>query len=82
MELMVRLFGPQAVLVGSRALTVTLPAEQATVSELRGALREQAPLLRPSLESSRIAVNSEFAADADCVRSGDEVALVGMVSGG
>jgi molybdopterin converting factor small subunit len=38
--------------------------------------------LRPLLGTARFAVNSEFVSLTHSVREGDEVALIGMVSGG
>ena len=75
----VLLFGPQAVAAGTDRVTV--PAA-ATVGEVKARLTEHCPALRPSLGGSRIAVNHEYAADADPVPAGAEVALIGLVSGG
>ena len=75
----VLLFGPQAVAAGTDRVTV--PAA-ATVGEVKEQLAAACPSLRPSLPGSRIAVNHEYATDADPVPAGAEVALIGLVSGG
>ena len=77
----VRLFGPQARLAGTDEIAVALPAG-ATAGGVKAALGKAFPALRPSLGGSRIAVNHEYAADADPVPPGAEVALIGLVSGG
>jgi molybdopterin converting factor small subunit len=49
---------------------------------LREALARSHPELAESLPLHRFAVNAKFVGDEDVVREGDEVALIGMVSGG
>ncbi len=81
----VKLFGPQAALAGRREVAVVLTRngeEAATAGGVLAGLGEAVPALRGSLAQSRLAVNREFAAAGDAVRPGDEVALIGMVSGG
>lgn len=80
-EITVKLFGPQAQSAQARELRLVL-AGSPTVGALRAALAAAVPALAPSLASSRLAVNHEFAADSDAVSATDEVALIGMVSGG
>ena len=77
----VRLFGPQAALVGTDAVPVTVP-EEVTVKNLKHLLREAAPPLAASIVGSRLAVDHAYAADDDSVPPGAEVALIGLVSGG
>lgn len=77
----VKLFGPQAQLAQARQVRLDL-AEVPTVGALRAALAEAKPALAPSLAASRVAVNHAFAADSDMISADDEVALIGMVSGG
>lgn len=76
----VLLFGPQAALAGVRQLRLDVP--EGTVAGVRAALAAACPALAASLASSRLAVNQEFAGDADLVSASDEIALIGMVSGG
>ncbi|MEM7681277.1 MAG: MoaD/ThiS family protein [Planctomycetota bacterium] len=78
----VRLFGPQADAVGERSVRLTLPCESCTCAQVLDALRTAAPPLAESIDSSRLAVNQRLADPADPVRPTDEIALVGMVSGG
>lgn len=82
MRVSVLLFGPQATLAGARSVDVDVPTEAPTASDVLLALRETAPALAGSLASSRLAVNHEFATSDQSIRQGDEVALIGMVSGG
>jgi len=81
MQLHVKLFGPQSQLVGNDTVALQLP-DPATCADVRHALYEAAPALRESLPHSRLAVNQAFAGDDHAVQAGDEVALIGMVSGG
>ena len=46
------------------------------------ALADAMPQLRGSLATSRVAVNHRFADKNERIDEGDEVALIGMVSGG
>jgi len=77
----IKLFGPQADLAGAREVRVPLEGTP-TVARLRAALAEACPALAPTLLGSRLAVNHEFAWDSEMVGENDEVALIGMVSGG
>lgn len=81
MTVVVKLFGPDALAVGRPQLAFELPPES-TCRELRQKLRQAAPRLAGSLTASRFAVNHVFANEAQPLRPGDEVALIGMVSGG
>ncbi len=81
MTIVVRLFGPQAVLVGARTLAVEV-AGQITTRELLTRLAEIDERLAPSLPYSRIAVNCEFVGAEAQITDHDEVALIGMLSGG
>lgn len=81
MSITVKLLGPQAQLAGARELRLAL-AGTPTVGALRAALAQASPALAPSLASSRLAVNHEFASDSDTIKATDEVALIGMVGGG
>ena len=82
MVIRVKLFGPQAQLVGSRQLEVELPGQRATVRQVLSGLQDREPRLAASLPGSRIAVNHVFVAADSPVGADDEVALIGMVSGG
>jgi len=82
MTVRVKLFGPQARWIGDRELSVELPDAGANCAGLRLALAELDDRLAQSLASSRLAINHRFAADDDAISPGDEVALIGMISGG
>lgn len=77
----IKLFGPQAVRAGTRELRIELPSP-AQAGQLLAALGEACPAIQPTLAGSRIAVNHEIAAAEQSILDSDEVALIGMVSGG
>jgi molybdopterin converting factor subunit 1 len=81
MTLTVRLFARARDLAGADALSVELPAG-ATAAELRRRLAAQCPRLAPLLERSALAVDDEFADDAQPLDGAREVALLPPVSGG
>jgi molybdopterin synthase catalytic subunit len=60
----------------------SLPVGPTTVGELRTLLAARHPALARVLPRCRLAVDQEFAADADPVRDGAEVAVIPPVSGG
>lgn len=81
MDVRVRLFGAEAAAAGQDSLTVTL-TQPATCRDVVDALARSCPALQGLLAGTRVALNHEFAAPDDPVRPGDEVALIGLVSGG
>ena len=81
-RLTVKLFGPQALEAGAREVDLHLAEGGVTVTELRRLLAESQPAIAATLPGSRIAINHEFAGENDVVRPGDEVAVIGMLSGG
>ncbi len=82
MTVSVLLFGPQAQLVGERAVQVQIEGTRINCTELRTALAKAAPVLTPSLSHSWFAVNHAYASEDQQIGPDDEVALIGMVSGG
>jgi molybdopterin converting factor small subunit len=87
MKVRVLLFGPEAAAAGRDCVTVNAAADSGagaiTCGQLSGLLADACPALRPSLATARFAVNGEFAPSPETpVREGDEVALIGLVSGG
>ena len=82
MQLIVKLFGPQAVRAGTRQQAIEVPQATLSVGELRALLAEVQPALADSLPTSRFAINCELSTDSDPIAAGDEVALLGMMSGG
>lgn len=81
MRVRVLLFGNEARAVGQGQVDIALDGEP-TCASLRRAMLSQFPALGPSLGAARFAVNHEFADDSRPLREGEEVALIGMVSGG
>ncbi len=82
MTVSVLLFGPQAMLAGQQEIEITVAEESPTAGNVLAALEAAEPKLAPSLRTSRLAVNHEFADANQPIQPGDEIALVGMVSGG
>lgn len=82
MKIRVLLFGPQAAIRGATSIDLEVGAKEPTPIEVLSALSQFAPELADSIRTSRLAVNHEFAPKDLVVRSEDEVALIGMVSGG
>lgn len=82
MRVTVKLFGPQAQQVGRREVTVELGAARPTCAEVRTALQDAAPELATSLPGSWFAVNHAYVDEQHVIAADDEVALIGMVSGG
>ncbi len=82
MRVQVLLFGPLAQRAGDSSVAVELADGDPTAGDVLQALRTQAPALRDVVDACRLAVNCAFAADETPVRPQDEVALVGLVSGG
>lgn len=78
----VKLFGPQARLVGRREIRVEATGPVVTCAAIRQVLAVVEPRLADSLAVSRLAVNQQFADDATRVQPQDELALIGMISGG
>ena len=81
MKLHVRLFARARDLGGADSVAVELPAG-ATVAELRRRLAGQCPRLADLVGKCAMAVDAEFAGDADVLRDGAEIALLPPVSGG
>ena len=81
MQIDILLFGPQAKLAQSARVTIDLN-HTPTVAEALSVLGQSVPELVPTLKASRLAVNHEYAQKDDVLCEDDEVALIGMVSGG
>ena len=83
MELTIQLFGPEAQATGTRQVTLSLDdTPTPTAACVRAALADQFPQAAAQINACRLAVNTEFAKDDDPINSGDEIALIGQVSGG
>jgi molybdopterin synthase catalytic subunit len=81
MQIVVRLFGNEARVIGARQVQA-FAREGITARELRWNIADQFPEHRALIEACRVAVNHDFAADEAVIQPGDEVALIGSVSGG
>ncbi len=81
MTLCVMVFAHLKSALGTDALSLNLP-EGTTVRDLLSHLRSAYPLLTQWLESTRVAVNGEYATLETPLREGDEIALIPPVSGG
>ena len=82
MRIEVLLFGPQAALAKAERVCVDLAPDQPTAAAVMIALEQAVPALAPGLAQSRLAINHAYASPTQVVEARDEVALIGMVSGG
>lgn len=82
MRIRVLLFGPEAAAVGRPAVEVSLEGDRTDGRTLLEHLAAEHPALAPHLRSARLAVNHEFAEPTRPIHATDEVALIGLVSGG
>lgn len=82
MVVALRLFGPLAQHAGTQQVRLEIPGESALCRAVRRALTDAIPTLEPLAAKCRFAVNNEFVDEDATVRPQDEVALIGMVSGG
>jgi MoaE-MoaD fusion protein len=81
MNVRIKLFATLKDRAGSNHVEIDLP-DDATVAILLDRLALAQPKLAPSLPTSLVAVNQEFAFGSTLIRSGDEIALFPPVSGG
>ncbi len=81
MRVEVLVFGPEAAELGRDRAPVDV-ADGATCEAVKESLGAAHPALRRFLGAARLAINGEFAAEGQRIRGGDEVALIGLVSGG
>ena len=81
-KITVKLFGLEADVAGRRQIDLPLPGDATDVAAIRVALGAAVPGLLPRLPGCRWAVNCEFVGEDHRVKAGDEVALIGSVSGG
>jgi molybdopterin converting factor small subunit len=80
-EIQVLLFGPAQRIAGQSCITVRVDG-QVTCLDVKRALVAAAPRMTDFIAGARLAVNRKLLSDTGAVRPGDEVALIGMVSGG
>lgn len=81
LEYHVLLFAAARTAAGSDNLPLSLPPDS-TVADLRGALYEAVPALKPLASSLLIAVNEVYASDTDTLPPSATIACFPPVSGG
>jgi sulfur-carrier protein len=81
MRVCILLFGPHAAALGADRAELEL-AGTPTAGAVQRALSHEFPSLRPLLAGARIAVNGEFVGGDHPIVAADELALIGLVSGG
>lgn len=82
MEWRIKLFGPLAQARQRSEVTLCLAEDALTVAELRSRLLAAEPAVASLLLACRFAVNHAYARDGQRVTPQDEIAVIGMVSGG
>lgn len=83
MKLNVLLFGPYADAAEERAVELELPGRSdCTAADVLLELAERRPKLSDMLGAAMLAVNCTVARPDQRVREGDELAVIGLVSGG
>lgn len=82
MRIRVRLLGNEAAVVGSDHVDVMLRVAAPTAGDVLVAIGEAAPSLKGGMKGIRVAVNHQFVGTEVVIKAGDEVALIGLVSGG
>lgn len=82
MQLNILLFATLKDIAGRSRITLTMPAESATVEAVKKALGGEYPEMIENLQVALTSVNQEFAFATDSVKDGDEVAFFPPVSGG
>jgi molybdopterin converting factor small subunit len=80
-QIEVTLFARAKDLAGTDKLTLSL-REDATVGELRHALGEHVPNLRPYLQNLLIALGTDYATDSTPIKGHNQAACFPPVSGG
>jgi molybdopterin converting factor small subunit len=78
----VKLFGPMRLAVGQGELSFALDGSPASCAALRAEICIREPRLAGLIDGCRFAVNGRFAGEEHLLSEGDEIALIGFVSGG
>jgi molybdopterin converting factor small subunit len=78
----VKLFGPMRLAVGQGELSLATEGDAITCAALRVEIRAREPRLAGLVDGCRFAVNGLFAGEEQLLVEGDEIALIGFVSGG
>jgi len=82
MKLTVLLFGPYAEAVKESSVTVDIASSTCTAGEVKASLAQQYPKLRGLLSAAILSVNHQAVRPDHLVQESDELAVIGMVSGG
>ncbi len=82
MRVEVLLFGPLADLAGQNRVSVDAHGARPTAREVLDTLAQDQPRLRQTLSVCRVAVNHALANDETPIEPDDEVAIIGLFSGG
>ncbi len=82
MNVQIHLFAGLAETIGSRLLTLELPAPDMTIEQLKQLIAERYPDAAEAVRQAFAAVNHEYAAGDRLIRERDEIALIPPVSGG
>jgi molybdopterin converting factor small subunit len=78
----VLVFGPMARAANAKQLTLRAQGPAMTCGTLREQIQRQFPPLAPMLKSCRFAVDGAFVEDTLELKGTEEIALIGLVSGG
>lgn len=82
MQVNVKVLGALPAILGRNNIELHFATEPVTCRELQSRLVEEGTEYSRVLAACRLAVNHEFASPDQMIREQDEVALIGMVSGG
>lgn len=82
MKLTVLLFGPYADTVNDSSVTLEIASSMCSAGEVKASLAQQYPELSGMLSAARIAVNQQAVQPDHPVHESDELAVIGLVSGG
>ena len=82
MTITIHLFGPLRATAGRREVAIQIGDGRTTCGDLRLRLAQSEAALAAMLPACRFAVNHQFAAEDQEIDEGDEIALIGMTSGG
>ncbi|MEZ6235299.1 MAG: MoaD/ThiS family protein [Phycisphaerales bacterium] len=81
MQVRVLLFGDEARKAGAEHVVVEL-RDGAVAADVRPAVERACPALAGSIDHVRVARNCAYARGDEAIGRGDELALIGLVSGG
>ena len=78
----VLLFGAEAMAAGSKSVDIASDEPALTTADLKTLLIEAVPAIAGTVPTCRVAVNKSFVTDDHKIAPTEEIALIGMVSGG